>query len=198
MGRICWALISIAGKLEPDGKNSLRKATPCLFSTDERHFEKSNEQQNAVVLWTMHPWERDARFFKEALTRGTKGYSLIIEVACTRSSEELLGARKAYHSIFHSSVEEDVASHVRDEIAKSEAEFLHDAIKKNAILIEDDEIIRIFCTRSKLHLKAISGHYKQFFGKDLDEVLDAAMRKGADGFTQEALTQAIVSQADVI
>ncbi|KAL2925376.1 Annexin D4 [Bienertia sinuspersici] len=106
------ALISIAGKLEPDGKNSLRKATPCLFSTDERHFEKSNEQQNAVVLWTMHPWERDARFFKEALTRGTKGYSLIIEVACTRSSEELLGARKAYHSIFHSSVEEDVASHV--------------------------------------------------------------------------------------
>lgn len=60
----------------------------------------------------MHPWERDARLFKEALTKGPDGYSLIIEVACTRSSEELLGARKAYHSLFDSSVEEDVASHV--------------------------------------------------------------------------------------
>lgn len=68
--------------------------------------------QNAIVLWAMHPWERDARLIKEALTKGSHSYNVITEVACTRSSEELLGARRAYHSLFDHSVEEDVASHV--------------------------------------------------------------------------------------
>lgn len=68
--------------------------------------------QNAVVLWTMHPWERDARLIKEALKKGPSAYGVLIEVACTRSSEDLLGARKAYHSLFDHSIEEDVASHI--------------------------------------------------------------------------------------
>lgn len=248
------ALISIVGNWQHDQKHSFRKASPHHFLADERQFEKWNEQQvelikhevlrfkSAVVLWTMHPWERDARLFKEALTKGPDGYSLIIEVACTRSSEELLGARKAYHSLFDSSVEEDVASHVHgherkllvalvsayryegsrvhDESAKSEAEALHHAIKKN-LPVEDEEVVRILSTRSKLHLKAIFSHYKELFGKDLDEefhgfwslkvalqclvipevyfseVLDVALRKGANEFTQEALTRVVVSQADV-
>lgn len=70
------------------------------------------DDQNAVVLWTMHPWERDARLVKEALKKGPHAYGVIVEVACTRSSEELLGARRAYHSLFDHSIEEDVAHHV--------------------------------------------------------------------------------------
>ena len=64
------------------------------------------------MLWAMHPWERDARFLKEALT-GREASNVIIEIACTRSADELLGARKAYHSLFDHSIEEDVASNVR-------------------------------------------------------------------------------------
>ena len=63
-------------------------------------------------MWAMHPWERDARLIKEALIKGPQAYGVIVEVACTRSSDELLGARKAYHSLFDHSIEEDVASHV--------------------------------------------------------------------------------------
>lgn len=70
------------------------------------------KSQNAVVLWAMHPWERDARLMKEALTEGPDSYNVLIEVACTRSSEELLGARRAYHSLFEHSIEEDIASQV--------------------------------------------------------------------------------------
>lgn len=69
--------------------------------------------QNAVVLWTMHPWERDARLVKEALEKGPQLYGIIVEVACTRSAEELLGARRAYHSLFDHSIEEDVAHHIK-------------------------------------------------------------------------------------
>lgn len=247
------SLISILGNWQHDHKHSFRKASSQHFLPDERDFEKWNELQvelikhevlrfkSAVVLWTMHPWERDARLFKEALAKGPQGYSLIIEIACIRSSDELLGARKAYHSLFDSSVEEDVASHVQghdrkilvalvsayryegsrvnDAVAKSEAEVLHHALKKN-FPMEDEEVVRILSTRSKLHLKAVFRHYNELFGNDLDkelhghltlkvaiqclvtsevyfsEVLDAALSKGADEFTQEALTRVVVSQAD--
>lgn len=66
--------------------------------------------QNAVVLCAMHPWERDAHLLKQGIKK--RAYGLIVEVACTRSSDELLGARKAYHALFDHSVEEDVASKI--------------------------------------------------------------------------------------
>ena len=60
----------------------------------------------------MHPWERDARLAHEAITKGPESYGLLIEIACTRSSEELLGARKAYQSLFNQSIE-DVVSRIQ-------------------------------------------------------------------------------------
>ncbi|KAL6326063.1 hypothetical protein AAG906_000938 [Vitis piasezkii] len=67
---------------------------------------------DVVVQWTMHPWERDARMARKALDGGPQTYGLLIELACTRSSDELLGARKAYQSLYSESIEEDVASRV--------------------------------------------------------------------------------------
>ena len=60
----------------------------------------------------MHPWERDARMARKALDGHPQAYGLLIELACTRSSDELLGARKAYQSLYGESIEEDVASRV--------------------------------------------------------------------------------------
>ena len=62
--------------------------------------------------WTMHPWERDARMARKALDGCPQAYGLLIELACTRSSDELLGARKAYRSLYGESIKEDVASRV--------------------------------------------------------------------------------------
>ena len=61
----------------------------------------------------MHPWERDARLANKAIKKGPEYYSLLVEIACTRSSEELLGARKAYHSLFEHSIEEDAAQNIK-------------------------------------------------------------------------------------
>ncbi|XP_027354690.1 annexin D4 isoform X2 [Abrus precatorius] len=203
------SLITILGKWDPLERESFRKKTSHLFTEDhERNFQRWDEHyvrllkhefvrfKNAVVLWAMHPWERDARLVKEALKKGPNAYGVIIEIACTRSSEELLGARKAYHSLFDHSIEEDVASHihgierkllvalvsayryegskVKDDTAKSEAKILSNAIKNanKKPLNEDDEVIRILATRSKPHLQAICKYYKEISGKDLDEDLD--------------------------
>ncbi|KAA8537313.1 hypothetical protein F0562_027000 [Nyssa sinensis] len=107
---------------------------------------------------------------------------------------ELLGARKAYHSLFERSIEEDVVEHtngfqrklllalvssyryegprgVNEETAKSEAKKLCIAIKSGKP-IEDEEVVTILAIRSKPHLKAIFRHYKEICGKNIEEDLD--------------------------
>lgn len=219
-----------------------------MFVEDERLFERWDEDfvkllkhefmrfKNAVVLWTMHPWERDARLIKEALKKGPQSYGVIVEIACTRTAEELLGARKAYHSLFDHSVEEDVASNVhgpprkllvalvsayryegpkvKDDAVKSDAKILSRVHKNNPL--EDDEVIRILATRSKLHLNKLYSHYSQiledfsnvsvlsetilcllaphiYFAK----VLNASLDDQADKTTKKALTRVLVTRADI-
>ena len=57
-------------------------------------------------------------------------------------------------------------------MARSEAMTFAIAVKnidkKNPI--EDDGIVRILTTRSKLHLKAMVKYYKEIYGKNIDEV----------------------------
>ncbi|KAF9596871.1 hypothetical protein IFM89_013919 [Coptis chinensis] len=153
------SIISIVGKWHPEHTDSFRKGS--------------------VLLWTMHPWERDARMIKESLIKGPQSYGVIIEIACTRSSEQLLGARKAYHSLFDRSIEEDVAQRISDinrnffvalvspyryegtrvneETAKSEAKVIASAIKNSGDgLVKNAEVLRILATRSKLYLKELS------------------------------------------
>ncbi|KAG5539174.1 hypothetical protein RHGRI_019660 [Rhododendron griersonianum] len=250
------SMVSILGKWHPEQKKSFREGTQ-FFIQDERLFERWIDRhveqlkheflriKSAVVLWTMHPWERDARLMRDAVIDGPKSYNVVIEIACTRSSEELLGARRAYHSLFDRSVEEDIAYNadgvernllvalvssyryegprVHEDTAKSEAKTLSSAVK-NALKknpMEDEVVVRILSTRSKLHLKSVFKHYKDIFGKTLDEdvvapsslkhtvqclstphtyfvkVLDAAMNSGADENTKEGLTRVIVTRADV-
>ncbi|KAG8391148.1 hypothetical protein BUALT_Bualt01G0157700 [Buddleja alternifolia] len=255
------ALISILGKWHPEQRQSFRKGTPDFFIQDERQFERWNDSHvlqlrqeflrlnEAIVLWTMHPWERDARLLKESLYKGPSQYNVLVEIAATRSAEELLGARRAYHSLFDHSVEEAVAFQVHtpdkkllvallssyryegpkvnDEIAKLEAKTISNAIIKGGALVEDEEIVRILSTRSKLHLKAVYKHYKEISGNYLDEdldgvprlketveclitpqtyfskvrfnhyVLDASLRLNADEITKDALTRVIPTRADV-
>lgn len=61
---------------------------------------------------------------------------------------------------------------VHEDVAKSEAKALANAIKHagNKNLVDDEEIVRILSTRSKLHLMALYKHYKEITGKFLDEV----------------------------
>nr|ANS56719.1 annexin [Hevea brasiliensis] len=204
------SLISILGKSDPARRTTFRQRSTHFFIEDERSFERWDDHrinllrlefvrfENALVLWAMHPWERDARLVHEALTLVPQSYRVILEIACTRSSEELLGARRAYHSLYDHSIEEDVAIHVTgserkllvalvsayryegpkvsEDAAKSEAKLIAKAIKngdkKNPI--DDDEVIRILTTRSKPHLKAIYKHYKEVSGKNINEDIEAA------------------------
>ncbi|CAN1128209.1 Annexin D4 [Linum perenne] len=207
------SLISILGRSPPDHRKSFRKGAPQLFQEDERSFERWIDARisllkaeflrfnEAVMLWTMHPWERDARLMNEAVNEGPNSFGVIVEISCTRSSEQLLGVRKAYHSLYDRSIEEDVVAHfhgrserkllvalvsayryegtkVNTNTVKSEAKLLCNAIRSednnNKNPVEDEEVVRILSTRSKPHIHSIYEHYKEISGKSIREDLEAS------------------------
>ncbi|XP_010646001.1 annexin D4 [Vitis vinifera] len=117
---------------------------------------------------------------RKALDGHPQAYGLLIELACIKSSDGLLGARKAYQSLYGESIEEDVASRVEgikrqllvalvstyryegsrisDVAVRSEAVKLGITINRQGYkkkLFKDEEIVRILATRSKPQLKVI-------------------------------------------
>ncbi|KAJ4772597.1 Annexin [Rhynchospora pubera] len=250
-------LVSIIGKWrkKPEHISSFRKSFNRLFSITG-HIEKCEDDHmqklvmefsrfhQITVLWAMHPHERDARWANQVIHKNHPS-SILVEIASTRSAEELLGARRAYQTLFHHSLEEDVAYQVKDskskllvglvsayryegqkvdnDVAKSEAKALHNALKTAGAnkIIENDEVVRILSTRSKPHLKAVFKYYKELHGKYLEEdlsgdallqqtvlcldspasyfsqVINSAFKEGANHAETEGLSRVMVSRSDV-
>ncbi|KAJ0988609.1 hypothetical protein J5N97_006965 [Dioscorea zingiberensis] len=153
--------------------------------------ELTRDFEKAVLTWTLVPAERDASLAGEAIKRWGPANRVLIEIACTRSPEEQLAARRAYHDRFKRSLEEDVAAHTSDHfrkllvplisafrydgpevnmtLAKSEAKILHEKIAEKAY--SDDEVIRILSSRSKAQLFATLNHYNNEFGNPINKDL---------------------------
>jgi len=87
-----------------------------VFETD-MHFEFSPHQR-LVHLWTLDSAERDAFLANEAAKKWSSSNRVLVEIACARSSEQLLATRKAYHVRYKKSLEEDVAHHTTGDFRK--------------------------------------------------------------------------------
>lgn len=74
--------------------------------------------QRVVLVWTLDPAERDAFLANEATKRWTSSNQVLMEIACTRSANQLLHARQAYHARYKKSLEEDVAHHTTGDFRK--------------------------------------------------------------------------------
>ncbi|CAN6289419.1 unnamed protein product [Urochloa humidicola] len=215
----------------PERRAQFRRGFPGFFSAsagaaagierceDEylRHLEAEFARfKDAAVLWALHPWERDARWAHHVLHgehhgggRAAQAHNshppppgvVLVEVACTRAADDLLGARRAYQALYHRSLEEDVAYRVTDatasllvglvtayryegervseELAAEEANALAAAVKAaapasaaaTARLVQNEQVVRILTTRSKPQLRATFKIYKELHGKPLEEDL---------------------------
>ncbi|KAL2906074.1 Annexin D2 [Bienertia sinuspersici] len=80
--------------------------------------ELTSDFERAVNLFALDPPERDAFLANEATKKFSSSNWVLIEVACTRSSDDLFGARRAYHARFKKSLEEDVAQHTSGDFRK--------------------------------------------------------------------------------
>ncbi|CAL1388950.1 unnamed protein product [Linum trigynum] len=155
--------------------------------------ELSNDFQRVVLLWTLSPSERDAVLASEATSKWTSSNQVIMELACTRSSLQLLDAKAAYHARYKKSIEEDVAHRTTGDfrkllfsliachrydgddvnltLAKQEAKILHDKLEEKQFA--DDEVIRILSTRSKSQVNAALNQYKSQFGHEIAKALES-------------------------
>ncbi|KAK9930543.1 hypothetical protein M0R45_027579 [Rubus argutus] len=189
-------IISILGHRNAAQRKTIRKTYAETYGEDllkELDKELSSDFERIVMLWTLDPAERDAFLANEATKKWTSSNQVLAEIACSRSSHDLLLARQAYHSSYKKSLEEDVAHHTTgdfrkllvplvssyryegDEVnmtlAKSEAKLLHEKISDKEYNHED--IIRILATRSKSQINATLNHYKNEFGNDINKDLKA-------------------------
>ncbi|KAJ6730364.1 ANNEXIN [Salix viminalis] len=189
-------IISILGHRNAAQRKLIRQAYAEAYGEDlikALDKELSNDFERGVLIWTLDPAERDAALANEATKRWTSSNQVLMEIACTRSSNELLLARQAYHARFKKSLEEDVAhqtsgdfrkllfplvssyrydgDEVNMTLAKSEAKMLHEKISNKAY--SDEELIRILATRSKTQINATLNQYKNEFGNDINKDLKA-------------------------
>jgi hypothetical protein len=151
----------------------------------------------AVVSWTYDPAERDARLVNKILNKEKKKKSLenlkvIVEISCTTSPNHLIAVRKAYCSLFDSSLEEHIASSLpfplakllvtlastfrydKDrtdaEVATIEAAMLREAIEKKQL--DHDHVLYILGTRSIYQLRETFVAYKKNYGVTIDKDVD--------------------------
>ncbi|KAF8024909.1 hypothetical protein BT93_F1913 [Corymbia citriodora subsp. variegata] len=187
-------IISILGHRNAAQRKLIRQTYAETYGEDllkALDRELTNDFERLVVLWTLDPAERDAYLANEATKRWTSSNQVLMEIACTRSPQQLLLARQAYHARYKKSLEEDVAHHttgdyrkllvplvssyrydgdeVNMNLAKAEAKILHEKISGKAYNHED--LIRILATRSKAQVNATLNHYKNEFGNDINKDL---------------------------
>ncbi|XP_047255178.1 annexin D3-like [Capsicum annuum] len=77
--------------------------------------------QEAVMLWTYEPSEKDARLANEALKsrkKTTTQLQVIVEIACGSSPNHLIAVRQTYCGLFNRSLEEDIAANVSMPVQK--------------------------------------------------------------------------------
>ncbi|GLT37210.1 hypothetical protein SLA2020_115420 [Shorea laevis] len=187
-------IISILGHRNAEQRKLIRQTYAEAYGEDllkELDGELTNDFERVVLLWALDPADRDAFLANEAAKKSTSRYQVLVEIACTRASNQLLHAKQAYHARFKRSLEEDVACHITgdfskllfplvssyryegDEVnmtlAKSEAKILHQKISEKAYNSED--LIRILATRSRAQINATLNQYKNEFGNDINKDL---------------------------
>jgi len=83
----------------------------------------------------MDPAERDAALIKETLKKETVDYKIIIEIACTRTSEEFLAVKRSYQFLYKHCIEEDVASKTTGDIRRVSPILLQSITKPSCFVL---------------------------------------------------------------
>nr|CAB3446847.1 unnamed protein product [Digitaria exilis] len=159
--------------------------------TQRLQSELSGDFERAMYHWMLDPVERQAVMANAATKCIQEEYPVIIEIACANSSAELIEVKKAYHVLYKSSLEEDVAARttgnlrslllalvstyrydgddVNMGLANSEAKIAHEAVSNGTT--DQGELIRIVGTRSKAQLNATFSCFKDEHSTSITKAL---------------------------
>eukprot|EP01012_Entosiphon_sulcatum_P019860 TRINITY_DN2481_c0_g1_i1.p1 TRINITY_DN2481_c0_g1~~TRINITY_DN2481_c0_g1_i1.p1 ORF type:complete len:597 (+),score=97.81 TRINITY_DN2481_c0_g1_i1:25-1791(+) len=183
---------------------------------DEIRSDTSGPFQEAL-LWLFTPREeREAQALQRALEKIGSGEPVIIEIASTRTAEEMLRIKAAYRFLFQASLEEDLTSRLlaaefrriivelfegfrSESIASSrdavwrDARDMINAVEGRAKDSKEKVWTDVLTTRSHLHILAVGDIYQQETQKSLVQTIHAGMM-GDSG----KILAALASPADFI
>ncbi|XP_023640215.1 annexin D3 isoform X2 [Capsella rubella] len=193
------AVIRVLGQRNKSQIRKIRESYREIYGKDlidDLSSELSGDFMKAVVSWVYDPAERDARLVNKILNKekkkkkGVENLKVLVEISCTTSPDHLIAVRKAYCSLFDSSLEEHIASTLpfplakflvtlassfrydKDktdaEVATIEAAMLREAIEKKQL--DHDHVLYILGTRSIYQLRETFVAYKQSYGITIDKV----------------------------
>uniref|UniRef100_F6HTM4 Annexin D3 n=1 Tax=Vitis vinifera TaxID=29760 RepID=F6HTM4_VITVI len=157
----------------------------------------SSGLKTAMILWMNEAPERDAILANKALKRKRKKINqlqVLVEIACASSPDHLMAVRQAYCSLYECSLEEDITSNISTSLqkllvglvssyrhdrelvdfnlAKSEADKIHEAIEKNQL--DHDDVVWILTTRNFFQLRATFVCYKQSYEVAIDQAINSS------------------------
>ncbi|RZC64594.1 hypothetical protein C5167_008286 [Papaver somniferum] len=154
---------------------------------------KKNEFARVVYLRLSEPNARDAEMLWNAVFgSGSVNLSTVIEILCSRPSLELYSVKQAYHYVYNTNLEHDLAlkisgsfkeilvavakssrcynGKVSTSMAMCDSKTLYEAMESGRC-IDEKTIISIMSQRSTEQLKSIFISYKQLYGHEFSKSL---------------------------
>ncbi|KAL0710961.1 hypothetical protein Bca4012_017939 [Brassica carinata] len=191
------AIIRVLGKRNESQRKRIRESYREIYGKDlldDLSSELSGDFKKAVILWTKDPAERDARLANKVLNDKKKTIEklkIIVEISCTASPKHLIAVRKAYCSLYDSSLEEHIASSVPDVDGcpgdadlrnllqmvilclefpeKHFAKVVHDSIE--GFGTDEDSLTRAIVTRAEIDLMKVRGAYFNMYNASMDNAI---------------------------
>ncbi|EOX98827.1 Annexin-like protein [Theobroma cacao] len=149
--------------------------------------QRNNSLARIAYLRMVEPHERDAQMIRHSLFGGSLNLNIIIEVACTRPSSELLRIKHAYQSRYNSDLEKDLTMRVNGgfkeillavlkscrnygckadmSLAMCDAKTLYEAMESGKN-IDQKTITSVLSQRNNGQVRAILSSYKQLYGHE--------------------------------
>jgi len=202
------ALIDVLANRTNAQRQKIARQYHIAFDRDlaaDLESELSGDLEETMLGMMKTPGEYDAYWLRKAMKGLGTNEALLIEILCTRSSEEIEDARRAFEEEYKSSLVSDIESETSGDFMKTlvalvsverdpegpvdieratcDAEDLLKAGEKKLLGTDEDKFIEIFTRRSRAHLKVVFEQYGNISKYDIEKSLDREM----SGDFQDAL-----------
>lgn len=171
---------------------------------------KGNFEDVVIALLTPR-FKFEAQCLRNAIQGAGTQEAVVIDLLCTKESDEIEKLKKAYNEEYGRDLEKDIKSEedgplgrifrslasgdrpsgraVDQALAKAEAQQLYDAGEGQHLGTDEVEFVRILCSRSFSQLRATFEEYFLLSGKDIEH----SIKRETSGYLEDALVAIVKS-----
>ncbi|XP_060631830.2 annexin A13 [Anolis sagrei] len=188
-------IIEILSYRSSDQRQQIKQKYKALYHKELEEVLKgdlSGNFEKAALALLDQPWEYDAKQLRKAMKGVGTDEALLIEILCTRTNQQIIAIKGAYHKIFDRDLESDVKSETSGSLRKILLSVLKanrdQGVEINETLAQNDAkdlyeagegrwgtdelaFNDVLATRNYRQLRATFEAYKNLTGKDIDDAI---------------------------